>query len=195
MTQPATMRRHAEARYTTSRYFALPGEGVLTAEDRVELFEGLIVAMAPDSPPHAAGLQQASEALSRAVGPRAVVRVQRPLVAGRYSVPVPDVAVVPGLRSDYVDTHPTTALLVIEIADSTIVQDRITKAVIYAAAGVPEYWLVNFRDDRAEVFRGPDRSTRSYGENFIAGRGSRLELRTLPGVGVAVDDLLPSRGE
>ena len=195
MAQPATTRLRAEPRYTTSRYFALPAEGVLTAEDRVELFEGLIVAMAPESPRHAAGLQQASEALSRAVGPRAVVRVQRPLVAGRYSVPVPDVAVVPGLRSDYVDTHPTTALLVIEIADSTIVQDRITKAVIYAAAGVPEYWLVNFRDDRAEVFRGPDRSTRSYAENFIAGRGSRLELRTLPGVGVAVDDLLPSRGE
>ena len=39
-------RLRAEPRYTTSRYFALPAEGVLTAEDRVELFEGLIVAMA-----------------------------------------------------------------------------------------------------------------------------------------------------
>src|SRR6059036_1961581 len=172
MVQPATTRLRAEARYTTSRYFALPAEGVLTAEDRVELFEGLIVAMAPESPRHTAGIRRTSEALSRAVGPRAVVRVQLPLIAGRYSVPAPDLAVVPGLRSDYVDTHPTTALLVVEIADATLVQDRITKFAIYAAAGIPEYWVVNARDDCTEVFRAPDRSARAYGEQFVANRGS-----------------------
>jgi len=191
MAQSATPRLRAEPRYTTSRYFALPAEGILTAADRVELLEGLIVAIALESPRHAAGVRCASEALSSAVGARAVLRVQLPLIAGRYSVPAPDLAVVPGLRSDYVDTHPTTALLVVEIADTTLVQDRITKSVIYAAAGIPEYWVVNARDDRTEVFRAPDRSARAYGEQFVAYRGSRLELRGLPGVGVAVDDLLP----
>ncbi|TMA52883.1 MAG: Uma2 family endonuclease [Deltaproteobacteria bacterium] len=191
MARPATTHIRAEARYTTSRYFALPAEGILTAADRVELLEGLIVAIALESPRHAAGIRCASEALSGAVGPRAVVRVQLPLIAGQYSVPAPDLAVVPGLRSDYADTHPTTALLVIEIADTTLIQDRITKSVIYAAAGIPEYWVVNARDDHTEVFRAPDRSQRAYGEQFVANRGSRLELRALPGVGVAVDNLLP----
>ena len=195
MVYPAMSRFRAELRYTSTRYFTLLAEGVLTAEDRVELLDGVIVATASETPRHATGVQRASEVLSLAVGSRAVVRAELPLVAGRYSVPAPDVAVLAGLKSDYVDTHPTTALLVVEVADTALAQDRITKAAIYAAAGIPEYWLVNFRDDRAEVFRGPDRSERSYGENFIAGRGSRLELRTLPGVGVAVDDLLPSRGE
>src|SRR2546422_3645093 len=167
MARPATTHIRAEARYTTSRYFALPAEGILTAADRVELLEGLIVAIALESPRHAAGIRYATEALSSAVGARAVVRVQLPFIAGRYSVPAPDLAVVPGLRSDYVDTHPTTALLVVEIADTTLVQDRITKFSIYAAAGIPEYWLVNARDDRAEVFREPDRSARGYGEQFI----------------------------
>jgi len=191
MARSATTHIRAEARYTTSRFFALPAEGILTAADRVELLEGLIVAVALESPRHAAGVRCVSEALAGAVGPRAVVRVQLPLIAGRYSVPAPDLAVVAGLRSDYVDAHPTTALLVVEIADTTLVQDRITKSAIYAAAGIPEYWLVNARDDHTEVFRGPDRSARGYGEQFVANRGSRLELRALPGVGVAVDDLLP----
>jgi len=191
MARPATTHIRVEARYTTSRYFALPAEGILTPADRVELLEGLLVAIALESPRHAAGMRCASEALSGAVGARAVVRVQLPLIAGRYSVPAPDLAVVPGLRSDYADTHPTTALLVVEIADTTLVQDRITKFAIYAAAGIPEYWLVNTRDDRTEVFRAPDRSGRGYGEQFVATRGSRLELRALPGVGLAVDDLLP----
>src|SRR2546428_1377882 len=107
-------------RYRASRYFALPAEGILTAADRVELLEGLLVAIALESPRHAAGVRCASEALSGAVGSRAVVRVQLPLIAGRYSVPAPDLAVVPGLRSDYADAHPTTALLVVEIADTTL---------------------------------------------------------------------------
>src|SRR5712691_1581822 len=181
-----------EPRYTSSRYFSLLTEGVLAPADHVELLQGVIVAVTPQTPRHASGSRSAAEALHGAVGARAVVRVQLPLVAGMYSVPAPDVAVVPGLRSDYVDTHPTTALLVVEIADTTLVQDRITKTAIYAAAGIPEYWLVNLCDDRVEVFRGADRSARRYGEKFVAGPGSRLELRTLPGVGVAVDDLLPA---
>src|SRR2546428_7727138 len=182
MVYPVMTRFRAEARYTSTRYFALLAEGVLTADDRVELLEGLIVAIASESPRHATGIQRASEVLSLAVGSRAVVRVQLPLVAGRYSVPAPDVAVLAGLKSDYVDTHPTTALLVVEIADTTLAQDRITKAAIYAAAGIPEYWVVNARDDHTEVFRAPDRSARGYGEQFVANRGSRLELRALPGV-------------
>ena len=158
----------------------------------MELLEGVIVAMSPETAREAAGIASSGDALCVAVGVQAVVRVRQPLVAGAWSVPEPDVAVVAGLKSDYADTPPTAALLVVEVSDTALVQDRLTKAAIYAAAGVPEYWLVNIRDGRVEVFRGADRSLRRYGEQFVAGHGSRLELRTLPGVGVTVDDLLPS---
>src|SRR5256712_10783676 len=193
MVYPAMTRFRAEARYTSTRYFALLAEGGLTADDRVELLEGRIVAIASESPRHATGIQRASEVLSLAVGSRAVVRVQLPLVAGRYSVPAPDVAVLAGLKSDYVDTHPTTALLVVEIADTTLAQDRITKAAIYAAAGIPEYWIVNLRNDHVEVFRGPDPRARRYRVMRIGRHGKRLPLRSLRGARVAVDELLPER--
>jgi Uma2 family endonuclease len=71
--------------------------------------------------------------------------------------------------------------------------DRLTKRGIYAAANVPEYWIVDLPDDCVEVRRRPDPSTRRYGEIAIAGRGDVLTILSLDGVRIAVDDLLPSR--
>ena len=193
MARPAPTEPSTDARYTSERYFELVSQGVLISpDDRVELLEGVIVAMAPQNPPHAAATSQVTRAIFRAVGERAAIRVQLPLVLRRYSVPEPDVAVVAGRESDYNHAHPTTALLIVEVADSSLVQDRITKAAIYAAAGIPEYWLVNLRDDRVEVLRSPDRRARKYTASSIARRGERIALVALPEAGVAVDDLLPA---
>jgi len=68
-------------------------------------------------------------------------------------VPKPDTAVVGGRIADYDRAHPTTALLVVEVADSSLKQDRPTKRTIYAAAGIPEYWIVNLPDDCVEIRR------------------------------------------
>src|SRR5207247_10307021 len=65
------------------------------------------------------------------------------------------------------------------------------KAPVYAAAGIPEYWIVNLRDDVVEIFRAPERAAARYTETRIARRGERLELVALLGASVAVDDLLP----
>ena len=182
-----------ETRYTSTRYFQLVAEGLLRPDDRIELLEGVIVAMAPENPPHASATARVQAALADAIGKRAVIRGQLPLVASAYSVPEPDVAVVPGQMADYDSVHPMTALLVVEVADSSLVQDRLTKSAIYAGAGVPEYWLVNLRDDCVEVFRSPDRRARSYGESRVARRGERLDLVSFPEASVALDDLLPGR--
>jgi len=183
----------ATPRVTAERYFALVDEGVLRPDDRVELLEGVIVSMAPQNPRHAAGTSRADYAVRAAIGNRATVRVQLPLVLSLYSVPEPDVAVVPGHRNDYDTAHPTTALLVIEVADASLVPDRLTKGAIYAAAGIPEYWIVDLRDDRVEILRAPDRKAARYGETRVVGPGERLELAALPGAVVAVEDLLPRR--
>lgn len=180
-----------EARYTVEQYFGLVTTGELHPDDRVELLEGVIVAMVPQNPKHASGTTLVYSALREAIGRRAVIRVQLPLVLGRYSAPEPDAAVVPGTPSDYYDAHPTTALLIVEVADSSLAQDRLTKAAIYAAAGIPEYWLVNLQDQCVEVFRRPEPSTRCYSERFTAPRGTSLDITALAGASVLVDDLLP----
>ena len=193
MAHPAPTEQGPEARYTSERYFALVSEGVLQPDDRVELLEGVIVAMAPQNPRHASATIWGYDALHEVTKGRAVMRTQMPLVLGSYSVPEPDIAVVPGRREDYVDRHPSTALLVVEVADSSLAQDRLTKAAIYAAAGIPEHWLVNLRDDRVEIFRSPDQKGRRYGVTTIARRGERLSIASLPDASVGVDDLLPAR--
>ena len=183
----------SEARYTAERYFKLVEEGLLGPDDRVELLEGVIVTMAPQSPRHAAAARRVERALRAAIGERAVISVQFPFIAGMYSVSEPDVAVVPGQLSDYDREHPATALLIVEVADSSLIQDRITKAPMYAAASVPEYWLVNLHDDWVEVFRAPEPEARGYTERRVTRRGERLDLAAFAGASVVVDDLLPSR--
>lgn len=177
--------------FTRERYLALFDQGLLDPDDRVELLEGVVVAMAPASPPHDAVVSMVVEALWRVIGGRAAIRPQSSFVAGSRSVPEPDVAVVAGRPSDYLAAHPTTALLVVEVASSSLPQDRLTKARIYAAADVPEYWIVNLRDGIVEVYRGPDAPSRAYRERREVRRGQRIDLAALPGASVAVADILP----
>ena len=191
--QPASSDSSQETRYTVERYLALFDEGVLDRDDRVELLEGVVVAMGGSNPRHAAAVSMAMRALIEAIGRRAAVRVQSSFRAGRYSMPEPDVAVVPGHEVDYHKAHPRTALLLVEVAEWSLPQDRVTKRAIYAAAAVPEYWILNLRDGWVEVLRAPDRRARRYTESSIAHRGGRITLAALPDVSVAVDELLPGR--
>jgi Uma2 family endonuclease len=158
----------------------------------VELLEGVIVSMAPHSVRHAAGVGRVEAALHRAVGERAVVRVQLSLALGTHSIPEPDAAVVAGRVSDFDRVHPTTALLVVEVAESSLKQDRLTKGAIYAAARIPEYWIVNIPGDCVEVRRDPEPAARRYASVAIARRGDTIELAALAGIRIAADDLLPS---
>ena len=193
MPRPAPTDPAAPPRWTTEQYLRLVDEGVLEPDDKVELLEGVIVAMPPSNSRHASGIVRLSYALFGAVGDRAVVvRIQLGFMAGVYSLPEPDAAVIPGAIEDYDREHPRAALLVAEVSDSSLKQDRLTKGAIYAAAGIPEYWIVNLRDDCVEVRRQPEPDKRRYASIAIARRGERIEPVALPGISVAVSDLLPS---
>jgi Uma2 family endonuclease len=98
-----TLADPAPARVTREQYFALVDQGVLAEDDRVELLEGVIVAMAPDGPQHAAVVDLVGDALRAALGDRARVRTGHPFDASIWSVPEPDVGVVPGKQRDYID--------------------------------------------------------------------------------------------
>lgn len=106
-------------RWSAPQYLRLVETGVLGPRDRVELVEGVIVAMSPQNVPHASGVTRVERALHRAVGDRAVIRVQLPFVVGRRSVPEPDAIVASGSIDDYDRAHPSQALLVVEVADSS----------------------------------------------------------------------------
>jgi Uma2 family endonuclease len=149
--------------------------------------------MAPQHPRHSVAVHTAAEALRAITGPSVVVRIQVPLVLGTQSVPEPDVALVPGPHTLYLESHPTTAWLVVEVAESSLGQDRLTKGAIYAAAGIPQYLIVNLRDDQVEVLSNPDTALAVYRERSFVQGGDAIALAAFPGATIAVDDLLPRR--
>lgn len=187
MITPATEDRG----FTVPAYFDLVTCGQLDESDHVELLEGLVVSTPPQGPLHASVTMAVYAALRNAIGDRASIRVQMPLIVGSRSVPEPDVAVVAGQPVDYRDRHPESALLVVEIADSSLPQDRLTKSRIYAAAGIPEYWIVNLRDRCLEIFTRPDAARRVYQESRSAGPDEIVSPVALAGAVVRVASLVP----
>jgi Uma2 family endonuclease len=182
---------HEPTRIPVEHYDRLVEAGVLSQEDRVELLEGVIVAVAPTSPRHATVVELCAQALRNAVGARACVRTQNALVLGRWSSPEPDVAVVPGSHRDYLRAHPDRALLVVEVADTSLPQDRLSKSRIYAAAAIPEFWIVNLREECLEVMRQPDPVTGLYREIRRCAADESVAASELPGAIVDIRELLP----
>jgi Uma2 family endonuclease len=88
----------------------------------VELIEGEILQMAPIDPEHVTATHSLYDCLRRVFGKGYVVRMQSPLSLGD-SEPQPDLAVVAGSPSDFQHAHPTHAVLVIEVAQSSLPYD------------------------------------------------------------------------
>lgn len=141
-------------RLTREEYERLVNEGFFAPDARIELIHGRLVEMAPQTSFHAVGVNLAQVTLGRIFGEGFAVRVQLPLAIDPDSEPEPDVAVVPGAPQDYSYSHPTSAILVIEVAESSLKMAR-DKAELYARAGVPEYWILNLGRRQLEVHRNP----------------------------------------
>ncbi len=138
--------------WSREEYYQLAEEGYFRGK-RVQLIDGEIIEMAPQKHPHAMALSIVSRWARATFEPGDWVREQMPLNVGRASDPEPDVAVVQGPLASHTD-HPTTALLIIEIADSSRDIDR-KKSGLYASAAINEYWIVNIRELTIEVYREP----------------------------------------
>ena len=146
-------------RITVDEYYQMADSGVFD-DERVELLEGVLFSMNSQKTPHTHATSFLTRYLCTTLPMHLVVRVQMPLTLDNHSEPEPDLAVV--TQESVVASepyHPSTALLVIEVSDSTVRKDR-GKGALYAAAGVPEYWLVNVRERCVEVLRTP--SGRAY---------------------------------
>jgi Uma2 family endonuclease len=162
---------------------------------RAERIGGQIVVQSPQNWRHAVSTDRAGEVLRTAFGPAFWVRTQLPLELGLDSDPEPDVSVIAGKREDFTD-HPRTAVLVVEVSDSSLSYDRTEKASLYAAAGIADYWVIDVAGRRVEVFRSPQADgSQPFGAGYASvtafGPGDALAPLAGPGGGVPVGDLLP----
>ena len=160
--------------------------GILVEDERVQLVDGVLVAMTPQGAPHALVIQRLTNLLARALGEEFAVRPQLPLTLGDESEPEPDLAVVRAAEARSRTRHPGTALLVIEVAGESLRLDRQSKAALYARSGIPEYWIVNLADARVEVHRDPDPVLGSYRMTFSRMPGETLIAGSVSGIHVEV---------
>ena len=131
---------------------------------RIELLNGEIVEMSPINSKHAFAVDQLTEWLVLHLHDRALIKVQNPIFLDEFSEPEPDLTVakrVPGLYRN-VHPKPEDILFLIEVADSSLLKDRTVKLPLYAAAGIPETWIVNLEEECVEIYTEP--SAEGYGQ-------------------------------
>jgi Uma2 family endonuclease len=176
-------------RWTREEYEKMIAADIFPPETRAELIDGEIHSMTPQKSRHAAAISAAEEALRSVFHSGCHIRVQLPLALGSFSEPEPDVSVAPGSWRDYLDAHPSSAVLVVEIADTSLEYDRRRKGPLYAAAGIEEYWIVNLTDHCVEVYRDPSAGSYRSSKTFTSG-DTIIPLKA-PEAGISAADLLP----
>jgi Uma2 family endonuclease len=137
-------------RFTRQEYYRMADQGYFINQ-RVERLDGEIIEMSPQHEPHARAIMQLNEFFTRQLKPPHKLRCQMPLAIGN-SDPEPDIAIVPLPMPS--EGAPTSAALIVEVADSSLLLDR-KKANLYASANVPEYWIVNLLDKTLELHLDP----------------------------------------
>lgn len=182
-------------RWTRDEFYKMADMGLFNGR-RVHLLKGEVFEMSPQYSLHAEAVTKTDDALRKVFRRGYRVRVQLPLDLGADSDPEPDIAVVVGRPGAYRDAHPTTAALIVEIADSSLDHDRRYKGSLYAREGIADYWIVNLIDRRLEVYRRPQAdASQPYGFGYaevkvLKGR-DKVSPLAAPRTQVKVAALLP----
>ncbi len=169
-------------------YHRMASAGLLGEDDRIELIEGELIAMAPIGQGHAAVVGSLAEALFTACGGRAIVWPQNPIRLDRRSEPQPDLALL-RRRADFYATGerpgPADVLLVVEVADSSLGFDRTVKLPLYARAGIGELWIVDLKRRVLDAYRTP--SGDGYRDTQTHHPGDHIPLALAPDITVRLD--------
>jgi Uma2 family endonuclease len=177
-------------RFTIDEYERMIEAGILYEDERVELLEGEIVCIAPIGTPHSGCVDFLNRWFTLHLPPTALVRVQNPIRLEPGSEPQPDICIV-RYRADYYRARhpiPEDIFLVIEVADTTLSYDRDVKLPLYAAAGIPEAWIVDLAVGQVLVYWSPRRGR--YTRSQVVERDGTLTPRAFPDLHLPAADLL-----
>ncbi|MFO0890590.1 MAG: Uma2 family endonuclease [Isosphaeraceae bacterium] len=194
---PTSVSPHLAARLsrlTVDQYDRMTETGMLHRAEDVELIEGLLVFKIGRNREHVQAGKLGLAALQRIIPPGWHVAKEDPFVASNWSKPEPDLAVVRGRIEDYAKRNVTSGDLglIVEIAESSLAEDRDVMGRLYAAGGISVYWIVNLVDRCVEVHSDPDPGT-GYRTRAVLQPGQQIPV-VLDGAAVGavpVDDLLP----
>jgi Uma2 family endonuclease len=177
-------------RFSVDEYNKMAEAGIFGADERVELLDGDLILAPSQGSPHFSVVARLTKLLTRRFGERALVTAQLPVVVSDNSEPEPDIAILAN-RSDFYQSaipRAADAYAVVEVADSSLSLDSGRKLEIYAAADVPEYWIVDVRRSALIVHRGPNGGTYDSVQTFR--RGSNVSFAAFPDEMFSVAELI-----
>lgn len=183
-------------RWTVALFHRVNSTGVWEGR-RPVLIRGVILEQGPMNPPHAIALELLGEAVRTVFGAGWRIRAQLPLVLGLETDPFPDLAILPGSPRGATG-HPTSASLVVEVSDMTLALDMTEKAVLYATAGIPDYWVIDLNARQLHVFRDPqplplptELGATAYRTHLTLNAADSVSPLAAPNGTIRVADLLP----
>lgn len=177
-------------RFSSEDYFRLGSEGILDEDDRVELLDGEVIDMSPIGPHHSKCVARLIDLFTARRGPGVELRIQDVLWIADGLSYHPDAALY-RLREDELKERqpgPDDALLVVEVADSSLLFDRTVKMEQYAGIGIGEYWVVDLRRGMVIVARNP--VGREYMEVHEYGAGDSWTSPALEGGPIRAEEIL-----
>ena len=166
-------------RFTLSQFRTMLQSNVLPDDARVELLDGYLVEQTDMKQAHANRIKRIYDRMNSLFVARAEVFAQSPIELPSDGRPLPDVALFK--LSSVTDTHtpqPEDTLLIIEVAESSIHQDRNFKQMLYARDGIQEYWIVNLVSNQLEVYRNPEGER--YANSFTVKAGQTTSCLAFP---------------
>jgi Uma2 family endonuclease len=180
-------------RMTVEEFEAMIASGALKTRPRLHLVLGLLVEKMTQHPPHVIADDLCGQELARVL-PGWYIRAAKPIrLPTQASEPEPDRCVVRGTTRRYLGQHPGPAdiVLVAEVADSSLADDREMGARVYGPAGLPVYWIINVVDRQVEVYTDPGPSGYATRRDHRPGDVIPVVIDGQPMGGIAVDDILP----
>jgi Uma2 family endonuclease len=174
-------------RFTVDEYLRMAETGLIAPDVRTELVDGQVVVMSPKNLPHIYTKNTLRRWLERALADerRWEVVDQDTMRAAEQEAPEPDIAVVPAIRPPLrrrAVPEAAEALLVVEVADTTLTDDLGRKRLLYARAGVPHYWVADVNAARLHLFADPRDG--DYRQHDQVGAG---DVVPLPRIGGRID--------
>ncbi len=193
MTPPPVSAGPRPWKWTREQYFQMAELGYF-GDRRVQLIFGEVVEMPKQNWSHVAGCRKTADQLRAVFLGVGWVSEQSPLPFSD-SAPEPDAWVVPGRMEDCTD-HPTTALLIVEVSDTTLTHDMTTKAELYATASIQECWVLDLNARCLHVYRDPvplpnNLGATAYRTHDTLDPADTVSPLAAPNSTITVSDLLP----
>ncbi len=176
--------------FSVEEYHKLGEAGIFHEDDRVELLNGDIVIMAPIGIRHIKAVRRLIRSMSRHFADRCTVDAQNPVMIDGHSEPQPDILLLRA-TADTRETSPLPedVLLLLEVADSSLLYDQRDKLEAYARNGIVEYWLLDLTRNELHVFRDPEGC--AYRTTLVVRADESIAPLAFADTPVAVSEILP----